>query len=81
MALLEHLGVNRGFDLWLTKKMPMGSGMGSSAASAAAAVVAANHLLGSPCSKEELVYWAMQENGSPAVLRMPTMLRLPFWEE
>ncbi len=86
MALLEHLGVNRGFDLWLTKKMPMGSGMGSSAASAAAAVVAANHLLGSPCSKEELVYWAMQgeriasgaahaDNVAPSILGGITLVR------
>jgi homoserine kinase len=85
-AFLQHLGVNRGFDLWLTKKMPMGSGMGSSAASAAAAVVAANHLLGNPCTREELVFWAMQgeriasgaahaDNVAPAILGGITLVR------
>ena len=44
-----------GIELQLFKHMPIGSGLGSSAASAAAAVVATNHLLGEPLSRQELV--------------------------
>src|SRR5688572_33010384 len=44
-ALLKAAGHSRGMDIFLKKKMPLGSGLGSSAASAAAAVAAANILL------------------------------------
>jgi len=43
----------------IDKKIKPGSGIGSSAASAAGAVVAANHLLGNPFSKEDLVRFAL----------------------
>lgn len=58
--LLEHLGeTERGIDLEVHKKMPFGSGLGSSAASAAGAVVAVNALLGSPLTRESLLYFAV----------------------
>ncbi|MEL7159382.1 MAG: homoserine kinase [Bacteroidota bacterium] len=58
--LLEHLGESeRGIDLEVHKKMPFGSGLGSSAASAAGAVVAVNQLLGAPLSRESLLYFAV----------------------
>ncbi len=59
MALLNHLGrTDVGIDLEIRKKMPFGSGMGSSAASAVASVVAINHLLNSPLTKWELLPFA-----------------------
>src|SRR5579863_9121345 len=48
-----------GFEVIIDKKIKPGSGIGSSAASAAGAVVAANHLLGNPFSKEDLVRFAL----------------------
>jgi homoserine kinase len=59
-SLLEALGSNQGMDIVLRKGLPLGSGMGSSAASAAAALVAANHLLGNPFEKKDLVPFAME---------------------
>ena len=41
-ALLDHLNLDIGIDLEVHKKMPLGSGRGSSAASAVGAVVAVN---------------------------------------
>lgn len=49
-----------GFDIKLKKKMPMGSGLGSSAASAVAGLFAANELLGNPITKEQLLPFAME---------------------
>lgn len=61
ISLLKHLGrEDVGFTLKLTKKMPMGSGLGSSSASAVAGLFAANELLGSPLSKMELLPFAME---------------------
>lgn len=60
IKLLEHLGSDQGFEIDLTKRMPLGSGMGSSAASSVAAVYAANKLLGSPLKSEELLPFAME---------------------
>lgn len=60
IKLLEHLGIEQGIDLEVRKKMPLGSGLGSSAASAVAAVVAANALLGSPLKKSELLPFALE---------------------
>jgi homoserine kinase len=59
-SLLDELKSKQGFDVVLKKKMPLGSGLGSSAASAVAGVFAANILLGKPFSKIELVRFAMQ---------------------
>jgi homoserine kinase len=60
MALLKHLGEEkRGVELEIYKKMPVGSGLGSSAASAVAAVVAVNEILRRPLSRRELLPFAM----------------------
>ena len=58
--LLEHLGeIDHGIELEIHKKMPFGSGLGSSAASAAGAVVAVNELLGRPLEKRDLLPFAV----------------------
>jgi homoserine kinase len=59
LAMLEELQKPIGFEVIIDKKIKPGSGIGSSAASAAGAVVAANHLLGNPFSKEDLVRFAL----------------------
>lgn len=60
MQLLEHLNLsNIGISLEIHKKMPFGSGLGSSAASAAGAVWAVNLLLDSPLTKKELLHFAV----------------------
>ena len=41
-ALLNALEIHQGFDIYLSKKMPLGSGLGSSAASSVAGAFAAN---------------------------------------
>ncbi len=59
--LLKHLGLeDMGIELEIHKKMPFGSGLGSSAASAAGAVVAVNELLGAPLSRASLLYFAVE---------------------
>lgn len=84
--LSEHLGEKRGIDLIIHKKMPFGSGLGSSAASAVAAVVAANALLGNPLTKMELLPFAMEgeamasggyhaDNVAPSLLGGFTLIR------
>lgn len=60
VKLLEFLKSDQGFEIELYKKMPLGSGLGSSAASAAASVFAANALLGSPLSSKDLIPFAME---------------------
>lgn len=57
--LLEHLDENGGIELEIHKKMPFGSGMGSSAASAVGGVVAVNELLGCPLTRKELLPFAV----------------------
>ena len=58
-ALLDALEIKQGMDVYLHKKMPLGSGLGSSAASSVAGAFAANELLGRPFRREELVSFAM----------------------
>ena len=61
LQLLKHLGEEKlGFEFELHKKMPIGSGLGSSAASAVAGVMAVNELLKRPLEKKELLPFAMQ---------------------
>lgn len=60
LKLLQHLNCQQGIELELHKKMPLGSGLGSSAASAVASVYAANHLLEQPLSTHELLPFAME---------------------
>lgn len=59
-AMLRFMNVQTGFDIFLRKRMPLGSGLGSSAASSVAGVVAANELLGRPFRREQLVHFAME---------------------
>lgn len=86
LALAEALNTTFGFDIAIHKKIKAGSGIGSSAASAAGAVFAVNHLLGSPLTAKELVYYAMQgeklasgsahaDNVAPALLGGFTLIR------
>lgn len=58
-AVLDYLEVGGvGIELEIRKKLPIGSGLGSSAASAVAGALAANVLLGSPLTKQELLPFA-----------------------
>jgi len=59
LAMQEALRPPFGFVLEIDKGIPLGSGLGGSAASAVGAVVAANALLPQPCSKPELLKFAM----------------------
>jgi len=62
LSLLKETGQenNRGIELQVEKKMPLGSGLGSSAASSAASVFAVNELLGSPFSRNDLLPFAVE---------------------
>src|SRR5688572_10507107 len=60
LSYLKEIGQQPGVEIELHKKLPLGSGMGSSAASAAAALVAINELMGSPKTKSELVPHGME---------------------
>ena len=62
-AMLDSLAYRGGMEVVLNKGLPLGSGMGSSAASSVAALVAANHLLGSPYTKADLLPFAMVAEG------------------
>ncbi len=57
---LDDIGVDQGIDIYLHKKMPLGSGLGSSAASAVAAIYAINELMGRPMTTEQLLPYAME---------------------
>lgn len=59
-AFLSAIDSRQGVEIVLTKNLPLGSGMGSSAASSVAALVAINHLMGEPFSKKELLPFAME---------------------
>lgn len=59
-AMTEALGLDFGFELWIEKGIPLGSGLGGSAASAVAAVFAANALLDAPVEKLQLLKFAMR---------------------
>jgi homoserine kinase len=58
---LKHVGqANLGVDITLHKKMPIGSGLGSSSASTVAGLFAINSLLGNLLTQHELVPFAMK---------------------
>lgn len=89
LDLLQAYGQPVGVDLSITKQIKPGSGLGSSAASSAGAVVAANHLLGNPFSKDDLVRFAMAgekvasgvkhaDNITPCILGGVTLIRSIF---
>ncbi len=60
LSFLKALNSNQGVSIELNKYLPLGSGMGSSAASSAAALVAINHLMGEPFTREQLLPFAME---------------------
>lgn len=60
LAYFRELGKSADVEVELIKKLPLGSGMGSSAASAAAALVAINEMMGNPMTKVQLVPFAME---------------------
>jgi len=65
LDFLKHLGLqDMGIEMEIHKKMPFGSGLGSSAASAVAGVFAVNQLLGQPLSKKQLLPFAMTGEAS-----------------
>jgi homoserine kinase len=57
---LEHIGRKQGIGIVLRKKMPFGSGLGSSSASAVAGLVGANELMGNPLTRRQLLPFAME---------------------
>ncbi len=59
-SLANHLQLKEGIEIILNKKMPLGSGLGSSAASAVAGVFALNELAGTKLSKKELLPFALE---------------------
>jgi homoserine kinase len=60
LAMLQSLQAEFGVQMELHKKMPIGSGLGSSAASAVAGIYALNCLLQTPMSREELLPFAVE---------------------
>ncbi len=60
LKYLQHHGIEKGVELTLHKKMPLGSGLGSSAASTVAGVFAISRLLGRTESALELLPFAME---------------------
>ena len=60
LAMIQELKLGFGFEMHIDKGIALGSGLGGSAASAVAAVVAVNALLDEPCSRLELLRFAMQ---------------------
>jgi homoserine kinase len=60
IAMQSALGLDFALHMQIDKGIPLGSGLGGSAASAVGAVVAANALLAAPCTKLELLKFAMQ---------------------
>lgn len=59
-AVLDYLKTNIGVDLEIRKRMPSGSGLGSSAASAVAGAMAVNEFLKCPLDKKDLLPFAMK---------------------
>lgn len=83
---LEHIGSDQGYDFIINKRMPFGSGLGSSAASAVAGVFAINEIQDSPLSKREILQFAMMgeqladgawhaDNVAPCMLGGFTLIR------
>lgn len=89
LEMMAELKAGIGFEIKITKNIKPGSGLGSSAASAAGAVVAANHLLGNPFNKTDLVRFAMAgekvasgvkhaDNVAPCIFGGITLIRSIF---
>ena len=60
LSMVAKLGITCGIEVEIHKKMPLGSGLGSSAASAVAAAFAFDRLLELDLSKEELLNFAIE---------------------
>lgn len=86
LAMMEEMNEVPKWKLTIDKKIKPGSGLGSSAASAAGAVFAANKLLGSPFSNDDLIRFAMfgekvasgvkhADNITPCLLGGVTLIR------
>jgi homoserine kinase len=60
LAMQRELDLPFGFELYIEKGIPLGSGLGGSAASAVAAVVAAAALVDQPLERTRLLKFAMQ---------------------
>lgn len=60
LKYLEQIHSKQGVEIELHKKMPLGSGLGSSAASSVAGVFAINKLLGEPLKALELLPFALE---------------------
>lgn len=85
--VLKHLQrEDVGVKIELYKKMPIGSGLGSSAASTVAGLYAINQLLGTPLTKQELLPFALKgeelacgtghaDNVAPSLLGGITLIR------
>ncbi len=83
---LNHIGSDQGISIKLYKKMPFGSGLGSSSASAVAGLVGVNELMGNPLSRLDLLPFAMEgerlacgnahaDNVAPALLGGMVLIR------
>jgi len=60
ISMIEKLGLKTGLEVDIHKKMPFGSGLGSSAASAVAATFALDRLLELNLPREELLLYAIE---------------------
>jgi homoserine kinase len=60
LGLAKHLNLNVELEVEIHKKMPLSSGLGSSAASGAAAIFAFNELMDLNLSKKELLEFALE---------------------
>lgn len=60
LEFLKKMNATVGCDIKIHKKMPSGSGMGSSAASAVAGVFAINKIFGEPLTKQELLPFLLE---------------------
>lgn len=60
LRYLDKIQNKTGFDIVLNKKMPLGSGLGSSSASSVAGVFAANELLDKPLDISDLLPFSME---------------------
>jgi homoserine kinase len=86
-ALLRHLGrSDLGIEMEIHKKMPFGSGLGSSAASAVGGAFVVNELLGAPLSRSQLLPFVVAgeaaadgawhaDNVAPCLLGGVTLIR------
>jgi homoserine kinase len=59
LSLVKGRALQHGFEVYIHKGIPLGSGMGGSASSAVAAIVAANSLLELPLRQSEALHFAV----------------------